>query len=80
MPIYEYRHLTKPDKCKEEFELIETISATPLKNCPECGQPVERMMSRFSAKDNILADNNLKDKGFTKLVRDDEKGGYRKVV
>lgn len=80
MPIYEYRHLKKPEKCREEFEIIEVSVKAPIKICPDCGKPVERILSNFSCYDNILADSNLKDKGFTKMVKDKEKGGYRKIV
>jgi putative FmdB family regulatory protein len=38
MPIYEYR-------CENghEFEVIQSMSDDPVKSCPECGAPVERV-------------------------------------
>jgi len=38
MPIYEYR-------CENghEFEVIQSMSDDPVKVCPECGAPVERV-------------------------------------
>ncbi|MBI3580944.1 MAG: zinc ribbon domain-containing protein [Nitrospinae bacterium] len=79
MPIYEYRHLKKTGSCRERFEIIELARKEPLKVCPDCGQPVEMVPSIFTGKTNILSPANLKEKGFTKMVRDREKGGYRKV-
>ncbi len=80
MPIYEYRHVDKPEKCREIFEIIEISPKDSIRKCPDCGRPVERILSKFSSHENILATSNLKDKGFTKMVKDNEKGGYRKVV
>lgn len=79
MPIYEYRHTEKTAGCKEVFEIIAVSSQDGLKNCPKCGGPVEKIPSIFSGRANVLAPSNLKEKGFTKLVKDREKGGYRKV-
>ncbi len=79
MPIYEYRHKHEPSKCKDPFEVIAAIKDDALSECPTCGQPVERILSAFKGKVNIFADSNLKEKGFTKLVKDHVKGGYRKV-
>ena len=79
MPIYEYRHKQKPKNCKDPFEHFASIKDDALSECPLCGAPVERILSTFTGKANIFADANLKEKGFTKLVKDDVKGGYRKV-
>ncbi len=35
MPIYEYRC----EACGHEMEAIQKMSAAPLTDCPECGQP-----------------------------------------
>lgn len=80
MPIYEYRHLKKTEACREHFEIIELIRKAPLKVCPDCGRPVEMVLSIFTGRTNILSPANLKEKGFTKMVRDREKGGYRKMT
>jgi predicted nucleic acid-binding Zn ribbon protein len=79
MPIYEYRHLKKTGSCPEQFEKIELTPKKPISVCPDCGQPVERILSIFTGKANILSSSNLKEKGFTKMVKDREKGGYRKI-
>lgn len=41
MPIYEYQC----KKCKHRFEKIQKFSDQPVKKCPECGGPVEQLLS-----------------------------------
>ena len=41
MPLYEYQC----KKCKHRFEKIQKFSARPVKKCPECGGPVEQLLS-----------------------------------
>ncbi len=42
MPTYEYRC----NKCKHTFEEFHSMSAEPIKRCPECGKKsVERLIS-----------------------------------
>lgn len=41
MPTYEY----KCKKCGYEFEEFQSITAEPLKKCPECKGKVERVIS-----------------------------------
>lgn len=38
MPTYEY----ECTKCGHEFELFQSITAKPLKKCPDCGRTVRR--------------------------------------
>ena len=40
MPLYEYQC----KKCKHKFEKIQKFSDRPVKKCPECGGPVEKIM------------------------------------
>ena len=40
MPLYEYQC----QKCKHKFEKIQKFSDRPIKKCPECGGPVEKVM------------------------------------
>ena len=41
MPTYEYRC----NACKHEFELFQSMTAKPVKKCPECGKnQVERLI------------------------------------
>lgn len=41
MPLYEYQC----KKCGHRFEKIQKFSDKPQKKCPECGGPVEQMIS-----------------------------------
>ena len=41
MPLYEYQC----KKCKHRFEKIRKFSDRPVKKCPECGGPVEQLLS-----------------------------------
>jgi putative FmdB family regulatory protein len=40
VPLYEY----KCKKCKHKFEKIQKFSDRPVKKCPECGGPVEKLL------------------------------------
>ena len=40
MPLYEYQC----KKCKHKFEKIQKFSDQPIKKCPECGGPVEKLL------------------------------------
>jgi putative FmdB family regulatory protein len=41
MPLYEYQC----KKCKHRFEKIQKFSDREIKKCPECGGPVEKLIS-----------------------------------
>src|SRR5215813_4387771 len=41
MPLYEYQC----QKCHHRFEKIQKFSDKPMKKCPDCGGPVEQMIS-----------------------------------
>lgn len=41
MPLYEYRC----KNCEHQFEKIQSFSAPEEKECPECGGPVEKLLS-----------------------------------
>jgi putative FmdB family regulatory protein len=41
MPLYEY----ECKKCHHRFERIQTFAAPHTKKCPECGGPIEQMIS-----------------------------------
>lgn len=86
MPTYEY--VTSDPKhacaqCREPFEVRQSMRAAPLKKCPRCGGPVKRLISRCAvgtrSEKSMLSDRNLKEKGFTKFVKEDE-GRYRKTT
>ncbi len=41
MPLYEYQC----KKCHHRFEKIQKFSDKPMKKCPDCGGPVEQLVS-----------------------------------
>jgi putative FmdB family regulatory protein len=68
VPIYEYQC----KKCKHRFEKIQGFSDKPLKKCPECGGPVEQLLSAPSFQ--------FKGTGWyvTDYARSGDKGGSTK--
>ena len=87
MPTYEYRAKDESaacERCRERFEVRQSMTDEPLAVCPACGQPIERVISLCSVSaaqstKSKLSDKNLKEKGFAKLVN--EGGGkFRKTV
>ncbi len=44
MPTYEYQCI----KCGHQFEKLQSIKASPLKSCPVCNGPVERLIGNGS--------------------------------
>lgn len=78
MPIYEYQHTgQKGDTCAKNVEIFQKMSDDALETCPVCGQPVEKLLSRFSGGGDKMAPSRLKDLGFSKWKRRD-KGVYEK--
>ena len=78
MPIYEYEHIEESCELGSIFEVQQSISDPKLELCPKCGRPVKRLISKTYVS-TPATDSELKDKGFTKLVRRD-KGVYENVT
>ena len=78
MPRYEYKHLGEPCGLGLEFEVDQPINDLPLNVCPECKKPVERLLSASFIKSS-KTNSELRDLGFTKLVRRDD-GIYENVT
>lgn len=87
MPTYEYQAVDPAvacEKCRERFEVRQSMRDEPLATCPACGRPVHRVVSlcgisTAQSTKSMLSDKNLKAKGFTKLVN--EGGGkFRKTT
>jgi putative FmdB family regulatory protein len=50
MPIYEYRSTGNGcEYCRDRLEVIQKISDPPLRGCPRCKAPVEKIPSKFRA-------------------------------
>src|SRR5262249_12217404 len=86
MPLYVYEIVLPDGSAGETFEIIQPLSAEPLKVHPETGQPVRRVFGTPSAprawtdrqgKAN-LSDKNVERMGFTKYVKTEK--GYEKTA
>lgn len=86
MPTYEYIAKDKARacaNCRSGFEVRQRMSDEPLRACPKCGAPVERVIvavgiSTHTLSKRLLTDQSLKKHGFTKLVNEGD-GKFRKI-
>ncbi len=78
MPIYEYEHLDEGCELGKQFEVSQSLASAKLAGCPKCGQPVKRLIS-LCAISTPKTNSDLKNHGFTKLVRRDH-GVYENVT
>jgi putative FmdB family regulatory protein len=79
VPLYEYQC----QKCKHKFEKIQKFSDRPIKKCPECGGPVEKVMHapavQFKGTGWYVTDYGGKDKSEkSKTEGNSDKGGSEK--
>jgi putative FmdB family regulatory protein len=80
MPIYQYKAIKNGCKnCTPGFEFMQSMKDKPLQECPQCGEKVKKVPVQVSGYVPMLSNSNLRDKGFTKLVKRD-KGTYEKVT
>ncbi len=86
MPIYVYEVITDGDEVGEQFEVFQNISAPPLTQHPDTGQPVRRVLTTPSVggkwsdsamSRNVSDDKKLDRLGFTKYVKSGD-GYYEK--
>jgi len=76
MPVYVYEHIDDPPEgCGKNFEFHQEFGSRHLKKCPKCKEKVRRIIVSANFTIDRLSHTELKDKGFTKLVRRD-KGTY----
>jgi putative FmdB family regulatory protein len=78
MPVYEYEHLEAPCENRKVFEVKQSINDAPLTRCPRCGGPVRKLIS-LNFVSSTRSDSELRDMGFTKLVKRDD-GVYENVT
>jgi putative FmdB family regulatory protein len=86
VPIYEYRAPEGAgcDQCRQPFEVMQSMSAQPLVECPACGGPVEKVFSTTAlhgtgSTADVLSNKNLASKGFTKYQKAGD-GHYERVA
>jgi putative FmdB family regulatory protein len=78
MAVYEYQHVGAACALGKVFEVEHPISENALQTCPECGGAVQRLISRTFIS-TPRSDTDLKQMGFTKLVKRDQ-GVYENVT
>lgn len=78
MPVYEYEHLQEPCHRGKIFDLTQSIHDKALAKCPDCGGQVRKLISRTSIS-APKTNRELRDLGFTKLVKRDD-GVYENVT
>ena len=80
MPIYEYEHIESESFCSEGkiFDIVQSINDDQLRLCPICNKPVRKLISRSSIS-FPKTNTELRDLGFTKLVKRDD-GVYENVT
>jgi len=78
MPVYEYEHEGEGCARGKRFEIYQPVTDERLSACPDCGQPVERLIPRVNVS-TPTSDSELKSMGFAKLVRRDD-GVYENVT
>ena len=78
MAVYEYEHTGEGCVKGKCFEIVQSISSEKLKKCPDCGGEIKRLISLVSIN-TPKGNSDLKNMGFTKLVRKDN-GIYENVT
>ena len=83
MPIYEYQAVGQNccKVCETGFDVMQKLSAEPLKFCPECYNPVRRKISRpnLARPAPSLSRDNIEKHGLTQFKKV-EKGVYEKTA
>ncbi len=78
MPVYEYEHQKEVCALGRVFDHRQTISDKKLVRCPHCSGPVRRIISRINIS-CPKSNSELRDLGFTKLVKRDD-GVYENMT
>ncbi len=78
MPNYDYEHTATACDAGRIFEVFQSIKDDPFEACPYCGAPVRRLISKPMIS-VPRTDAEIRDAGFTKLVRRDD-GIYENVT
>ena len=78
MAIYEYEHIEASCPRGKVFEEVQSVHDDALTVCPDCGQPVRRLISLVGIS-TPKTNSELRDLGFTKLVKRDD-GVYENVT
>ncbi len=75
MPIYEYQATNSDpacENCRRPFELLQKVNDEPLSNCPVCGNPVIKIISRCHG---AVVEGSEQDAEVSRAVKDYEGAG-----
>ena len=78
MAIYEYEHIGEPCSRGKIFEVRQSMQEAPLTRCPDCGGALRKLISQTFVS-TPKSNSELRDLGFTKLVKRDD-GVYENVT
>jgi putative FmdB family regulatory protein len=78
MPVYEYEHTEQACAVGGVFDVTQSLKERPLSKCPHCGGPIKKLISLVGVS-TPKTNSELKDMGFTKLVKRDD-GVYENVT
>lgn len=78
MPVYEYEHQDDACELGMTFEVQQPMDEKSLSKCPQCGAAVRKIISRINIS-CPKTNSELRDMGFTKLVKRDD-GVYENVT
>ena len=76
--VYEYEHVETPCNLGRVFEVTQSLEENPLEACPACRGRVRKLISLVGIS-APKTNSELRDLGFTKLVRRDD-GVYENVT
>jgi putative FmdB family regulatory protein len=82
MPIYEYAPRSgRCRQCDGRFEVYQKIADAKLAKCPDCGKPVERVVSAPALQSGRYSTSNarVKELGMTKYKKAGD-GVYERVA
>lgn len=81
MPLYEYAPTSGHcDKCRGRFEIYQKIAEAKLTRCPDCNQPVARVISAVAIGGKYsTSDSKIKSLGLTKYKKSGD-GVYERAV
>ena len=83
MPIYQYAPTSGGcDACRGGIERLQRLADAPLTECPDCGAPLERVLSApqvVAGSAHVLHESHLEKHGFTQY-RKVGKGKYEKTA
>ena len=75
MPIYEYQAIKSDASCRHcrnGFETLRLINEKPLKKCPQCGQPVKKIISWCHS---AIVETSEEHTGVVNKIKDYENSG-----